>query len=383
MKPLTPLKYYGENKKRAFTVIAILTLAAAVVSFITSLIISITIDATKANLDPLVPMSLVMSSSEDVFIKDEIADKIKDFDEVERIYNISIEQTFLNTLVGNTSAFVITPDNESDMKPLLEDIGIALKDGRLPGGSDFEVALHERILANKSLKVGDYIGSDMDDNEWMTGKYKIVGTLSGDAIVSVANKNSYKENMIKAGLTFDKPIAQALIPKDGKIADMNEKIEQLSKKEVSYFTHSSLERMFAEQLASLNIMLFIIIFVVVFIVSISISALIYIVYMNRSEEFGILCAMGYRKSFINKLIIKELATISFVSWAVGYFFSWLMITLVNVFLLNAKGQTLYFFTPTGLINTLIIPVMVIICATFPILRKLKKWDPIAVIERRE
>jgi len=127
----------------------------------------------------------------------------------------------------------------------------------------------------------------------------------------------------------------------------------------------------------------ILVIVTVFIISVSVSALIYIIYNNRNEEFGILCAMGYRKAFISRLVFKELACLAFVSWAIGYFCSAGLFGLVNTLLLNPSGQHLYFFTPIGLINTLIIPVMVIICATVPMLRKLKKWDPIAVIERRE
>jgi len=105
--------------------------------------------------------------------------------------------------------------------------------------------------------------------------------------------------------------------------------------------------------------------------------------MNRSEEFGILHAMGYRKSFIKKLILKELISLSIVSWIGGYLLSWGLISLLNNLILYSQGQSLYFFTQMGLINTLIIPVMVVFASVIPLLRKLRKWDPISVIERRD
>lgn len=383
MKPLTAFKYFWTNKKRGATVLIILFLSVAVVSFITSLVTSITIDATKANLDPLKNMSYITATSNEIFLKDDIVKKIKGYDEIKYIFNVSVKYTSLNSLIGNTSSPVVIPDHAEDITKMMQEAKLTLSSGRLPSENNFEIVLHERILQNKHLKVGDYIGSDVDDNEWLYGKYKIVGSLKGDSIVSFANKSSYIESLKKSGLALEKPMAQALFAKPGKFDEMNKKIERLSKKEVSYTTYSSTKRQFDKQLSSMNTILTIVIFVVVFIVSISISAMFYIVYLNRSEEFGILHAMGHRKSFIRTLILKELTALSIVSWIGGYVFSWGTLTLVNVAFLNSKGQSLYFFTQMGLINTLIIPVMVVICSCVPLLRRLKKWDPISVIERRD
>jgi putative ABC transport system permease protein len=383
MKPLTAFKYFWTNKKRGATVLIILFLSVAVVSFITSLVTSITIDATKANLDPLKNMSYITATSSEMFLKDDIVNKVKSIDEIKYIFNVSVSNTSLNTLIGNTSSPVLIPDKVEGIAKIMQEANLTLSSGRLPNESGFEIVLHERILQNKNLKVGDFIGNDVDENEWLNGKYKIVGELKGSSIVSFANKSTYVESLKNSGIILEKPRAQALFAKPGKIDEMNTKIERLSKKDVSYTTYSSTKRMYDEQLSSMNAILTIVIFVVVFIVSISISAMFYIVYLNRSEEFGILHAMGYRKSFIRTLILKELTALSIVSWIGGYIFSWGILTLVNIAFLNSKGQSLYFFTRMGLINTLIIPLMVIICSCVPLLSRLKKWDPISVIERRD
>ncbi|MDF2535305.1 MAG: hypothetical protein K0R18_1464, partial [Bacillales bacterium] len=347
------------------------------------LVTSITIDATKANLDPLKNMSYITATSSEMFLKDDIVNKVKSIDEIKYIFNVSVSNTSLNTLIGNTSSPVLIPDKVEGIAKIMQEANLTLSSGRLPNESGFEIVLHERILQNKNLKVGDFIGNDVDENEWLNGKYKIVGELKGSSIVSFANKSTYVESLKNSGIILEKPRAQALFAKPGKIDEMNTKIERLSKKDVSYTTYSSTKRMYDEQLSSMNAILTIVIFVVVFIVSISISAMFYIVYLNRSEEFGILHAMGYRKSFIRTLILKELTALSIVSWIGGYIFSWGILTLVNIAFLNSKGQSLYFFTRMGLINTLIIPLMVIICSCVPLLSRLKKWDPISVIERRD
>jgi putative ABC transport system permease protein len=384
MKPFSSLKYFSRNKKRAATVFAVLLLSVAVVSFLTSLVSSIIIDANKANLEQFNYMSYISPTASDVFLKDSVVSEIEEIGSIEKTYSVSVENTSFNSLIGNTSSFVITPYETSDIPHIMEKMGLKLSGGRLPEvGNEFEIVMNERLLQNKGLEIGGEIGNDLDDNEWLSGKYKIVGSMSGTAIVSFSNKNMRVESLKQTGLVIEKPMSMLLIPKSGQLLQMNERLDQIDHKDASVMTYSSLQKMFDEQIASLDVILFIIIFTVVLVISISISAMIYIVYLSRNEEFGILYAMGYRKSFIRNLVLKEIASLSVSCWAAGYGFSYLIFMAVNHFILAPKGQALYFFTLSGLINTLIVPVLVIICAVVPILRKLKKWDPIAVIERRE
>lgn len=382
MRPLTPLKYFATNKSRAATIFIVLVLAVAVISFITSLVTSIVKDAKMTNLAWLDSMSFVDHLSDDVFLSEDVIAKVNSIAEVDRAYGASGQSLMLDVLIGNTTSPVLIPCNPEDIPEIMERIGLVVVEGRLPGGDDTEIILHDRLLKNKGLQVGDYTGSDVEDHEMLRGKYKIVGSLAGDAIISFANKNCAQEPYKEAGMVFERPSTLLLFPKAGAMAEMNDKLAEFSEKEAIVVSHAIVEQSFNEELRSMNILLFIIIFVVVFIVAISVSALMYIVYLNRSEEFGILYAMGYKERFINKLIIKELAVLSVVCWAGGYVLSWLLLGLVTKIFLAPKGQALYFFTTMGLVNTFTIPLLVLICTTFPILRRLKKWDAIAVIERR-
>jgi putative ABC transport system permease protein len=358
-------------------------LSVTVVSFITSLVTSIITDAMNANLKPYEYCSAVSKTSNELFIKDSVVNKIKSFPETKEVVNVIDSNTSFQALMGNTSSPIYFITNENDLKEIMDITHMSLSEGRLPHGEEYEVALHESVLKNKNLKIGDYIGNDMQDDEWLPGKYKIVGSLKGEALIGFGNKSISAETYKNAGLTTDKPMALIVVPKEGQMDKLNEKLDQIDKKQAMIYNYTSLKETIDSQIASMNILLQIIIFVVVFILSISVGALVFIIYIGRSDEFGILYAMGYRKSFINRLILKELTALSVVCWLLGYLLSMGMISALNHFVLASKGQTLYFFTSTGLINTLFIPVMVLICAAFPILRKFKKWDAIAVIERRD
>ncbi|HAN20060.1 MAG TPA: hypothetical protein DCP51_00015 [Clostridiales bacterium] len=383
MKPLSPIKFFIENKRRTVVIIIILLLSVAVVSFMTSLVTSIITDASNANLKPYEYCSAISKTSNELFIKDSIVDEVKSYPETEKVISVINSYTSFQALMGNTSSPVYFISNEDDLKSVMDINHLTLSEGRLPNGDGYEVILHENVLKNKSMKIGDNIGKDEQEDEWLVGKYKIVGTLKGEALIGFGNKSIIADTYKNAGLTLDKPMALLVIAKDGQLDNLNEKLDQLDKRDVMVENYSSIKRSFDKQIDSMNFLLKIIIFLVVFILSISVGALVFIIYIGRSDEFGILYAMGYRKSFINKLIIKELAALSSICWVFGYILSFGMIYSLNLFVLSDKGQSLYFFTDDGLINTLSIPIMVLICAAYPILRRLKKWDPIAVIERRD
>jgi putative ABC transport system permease protein len=383
MRPLTALKYFWQNKRRAATVFVVLLLAVSVVSFITSLVTSLMVDANKTYLDGLLKMSYISPTSSSMFLSDSTVKKVNGFSNVDHTYNVNIQDTTMTALMGNIGTQVFIPDKVADISKIMRDMDVKLSAGRLPSARGYEIAMSERLLKNKGLKIGDYIGSDVNDQEYLNGKYRIVGSLKGESIVSLANKSTYIESLKSSGMKIAKSMGMIVISKAGKLSKMNKQLASISSKTASVTTYDSVLKILNSELASANTLLTIIIIVVVFIISLSIGAMIYIVYMNRSEEFGILHAIGYRKSFINNMIFKELVSLSAVCWVGGYLFSWLLISGINKFLLQPKGQALYFFSTTGLLNTLIIPVMVVLCATVPIFRKLKKWDPIAVIERRE
>jgi len=191
------------------------------------------------------------------------------------------------------------------------------------------------------------------------------------------------ESYLQAGLSLDKPRALAIIRKAGQLDALNAQLDKLSKTEASVSDYNSVRKMFDNLAGSMESLLQLIIFIVVFILSISVGALVYIIYLGRTDEFGILYAMGYRKGFINRYILKELAALTVICWLVGLILSVGMLFLLNILLLDSSGQGIALISTNGVINTLFIPIMVVICAAIPILRKLKKWDPIVVIERKE
>lgn len=382
MKPLTPFKYFFENKKKGMAIFLVMLLSVTVVSFITSLVTSIFTDSSKSQLDYLTNVSIITPLSDEIEVKDSTIKQVNSSNNIGDRFEVSVRYTHFNSILGNIGSPVFIPLSPSKIPDIMNKMDLKLCGGRLPGETDNEIVMNERLLTSKGLNIGDYIGSSVDKNEQLAGKYKIVGEMKGNSVVSFANTDVSLLTLKSSGLEIDKPIGLMLFPKADDLLKMNSDIDKISKTEATIYTYDKMKASFENQLASLNTILFIIIFAIVFIVAISISAITYILYLNRSDEFGILYALGFRKAFIKRLIFKEIVFLSSISWLFGYLFSWLISLLVNHLILEPKGEALYFFTKDGLINTLIIPIMVIVFATVPVLRRLKKWDPISVIERK-
>ncbi|MCL1918403.1 MAG: ABC transporter permease [Peptococcaceae bacterium] len=332
---------------------------------------------------PLEYMSYVTPASGEVFLKDAAVVEINNIDMIDKVYSVTIQHTGFTSLIGSASSLVVIPNNVRDISQIMGSMGIEAA-GRLPQeGDSYEIIMNERLLKNKGLKIGDFIENGINGNETLSGRYKIVGSFSKDIMVSFANKSAHLESLKQNGMTGDNPTGLLLIPKAGQLEKMNDRLETINRKDTTVVTYSSQNKIRDDELASLNRILSLVVFAVLLILSISISAMIYVLYLSRNEEFGIIHAMGYQKSFIRDLILKEIISLSAVCWICGYVFSFVILAIFNQSLLAPKGQTLYFFTFSGLVYTLMIPVFVVICAAVPILRRLKKWDPITVIERRE
>jgi hypothetical protein len=83
------------------------------------------------------------------------------------------------------------------------------------------------------------------------------------------------------------------------------------------------------------------------------------------------------------LIIREVVSLAAISWVAGMALSFLMVYLLNVFVYNPNGNIIRMVGSDVYTNTLIVPIMVSLFSTFPILMKLRRWDPITIIERRD
>ncbi|MCL1885910.1 MAG: ABC transporter permease [Dehalococcoidia bacterium] len=380
LKALSANKYFMENKKKSFLVVSIFFLIVLSISFTCSLINSAFVSAENTMVKPFVTASVVMAPDGKFFLPDETVAKINSFDSVQKAVPITFETTSYTSLMGNAGALVIF--TQCPLQEILDDFGLKLKEGRLPQQNEYEVVLHENILRNKGLNVGDEFGDVVDEREWVMGRYTIVGSLTNGPMLSFGTKSYAIEALEDAGVDMSMHTIGVLVFPTTNIDSLNSDLSTFGKTEARLFTYNTLQKELNEELAGIQSIIGLVLIVVVFAMSVSVGAIIMITYSDRQSEFGILFAIGYSRRNVMSLICKEVFSLSLMCTVIGYGMSLMLLSLLDMLVFSPGGKPLAVYSLFGLILTCVVPVMVFACATLPILWRFRKTDLVAVIEGR-
>lgn len=385
MRPFTAFKYFLENKKKGLMTFVVIILTVCAVSLITGLIRSIFDTVNEVDFRMFEDISFISPVDALSGLPQKDVDALRNDADVKELLPVDdMEFTLFNLAVGGNTTVPVIFASAKDEQKYLDVTGDRLKQGRLPESGEKEITVHWKILNNKGWKLGGNVGSDVNDNEMLKGKYKIVGILDGPAVTAVGGTSKQMEQYRKLGISKSgEAAAYAIVPQSGKREAVNHLLSGFNKKEVTVDSYDSMKKQIDDVLSGMSTMLTLIIVIVVFILSISIGALMYLIYTQRSQEFGILTAMGYRRSFIRNLIVKEIFSLNLISWICGILLSAGLIALLNRLIYTPKGTPLTIFSSSSVAYTLIIPLMVAVFSLLPILLKVRRQDAITVIERRD
>ena len=166
-------KYYLSNKRRGISLIFVMALTVFSIYFVTSLVQSIFSTVEYSNIACLNDFSFVYPVGGSSFLSDETVEKIQKDDSVKKAYPILLEYTVINNIFGTTSGYVAFMD-EADIGEIFDDYSLTVTEGRLQQENSYELIMHEDMLKNKGLSVGDTFGSAVDDGEPIEDRKSVV-----------------------------------------------------------------------------------------------------------------------------------------------------------------------------------------------------------------
>jgi len=279
----------------------------------------------------------------------------------------------------NTGTKVFTVKRK-DMERLISAMSLKLSEGRLQEPGTNEIVLHRVVSENKSLGVGDRIGSAIQKQEALEGEQIIVGLLEGESIVSFdsleywARRNQSTPDDLTTGiLMINRPgqIDPGLIDLYMKDADLQG---------LDGRTFRSVTSQYEADLESIRIILAVISMMIILILTICTSFINYINYYQRRNEFGILNAMGYSfKRIVNRVFI-EIIIMNAAGFAAGVLLAVAAGTLLELAVYLPKGLHLLLVNPDYFVPAACIPVFGTIFSFLPVWKLLRTLDPVAVIE---
>lgn len=372
------INYFKENKRKTLGILVVIVLAILAISFvITATTSSILATEEAALLEPLKAFTMVMPSPENPVLQQELIDAIERDSNVASYYRGYVESTSMETLFGSINTYSLFLNDEEGLDNLITSCDLILTQGELPSvsASDevveiYQLAMHEDLLKNKGLKVGDDI--------WLSdGYYKICGALSGKSVVSIGTRSRFLDNY---GLT-EAAVVALVFPKIS-VETMNATLMEAlvaTKENHSVYELEQQRKAIDDSFETANFFLMFIYIVIVLIISLTLCLFIANVYNNRMGEFAILCAIGYSKKDVCCMVSRELFFLSAVGWFMGYTLSFGMLYILKQTIFAPNGLVMPMFSPLALIVSLLLPVAILIFATWTVFKKLKRQDLISLI----
>lgn len=198
--PLSTFTYIKMNAKKMIAIASSIGLAILFIYILTITINTINHSLISIDLKPTEQYSIIYGSSEGSVSEDHIQ-LIQSHPSTEQVIRVQGLHTYYTHIMGGSVGLTIWKMNEVDVERFIDRLQLQLKEGRLPKPGAQELVLHEFLLQNKGLRLGDFIGNQIEATETIPGSYEIVGVLTGDSItgfgtLASSEKHDEPKNLI-------------------------------------------------------------------------------------------------------------------------------------------------------------------------------------------
>ncbi|MCL5046771.1 MAG: ABC transporter permease [Actinobacteria bacterium] len=379
MQPLSNLTYFARNKRKAIPMLAIIALAVFGVSIIAVIADTMMDDGRRDWINPTKVYARVFAAED--YIDPRIGVALRSSPDVERVMPALQAGIRVQGLLGSRDSPVIGLKDD-DMRWYMERAGIKLVEGRLPGRSRDEIALHAAVLKSKGIALGDYVGKKVDKDEWLPGKYLVVGRLQGPIQVGLTSANTLR----KFVYSNQNPLGDTgyyVFSPPGRMEELDKYLRSLSRDKVIVRTLTTATRDFKKETGNVDTVLWIINGVTITVLSLAMGLLNTIYFMQRISEYGILLAMGYRVGFLIRRTLMEAVSLTMFGWALGVLLSDAINWVLRQYIFAPRGITLAALNAKAILFTVPIPVMIGIFSLSTVLTQLLRLDPVTIVERRE
>ena len=296
---------------------------------------------------------------------------------IERTINCRTVIFNVKSIVGYWP-FVLYGFKTDDMKYVVAKLKLDGLSGRLPKLGAPEAAITRPLARNLNLKIGSALLKPTDEKNYSPHPVRVVGIYDSDEWFAFSSYEYVSENHFP-------PIDVLMLfspnqTEQRKLDDWTEK--SLKGQKALTYTFPSLERDTQQTFRVLFRILNLVIGLLVLVIAIMMAMLINIYLSQRITEFGLLQAIGFTKSFLVRRAILESVIVVVSGWIFGAIFVYLLLSVVKNALMDPRAYSLDPLDSAAYAYTLTVPLIIVLAAAFTVIYRFKKFDPIAVVERR-
>ncbi len=370
--------YLRRNAGRAFAVLCVIVLAVTEVSTVVLLTGSLMSGLRLSLVAPLRYFTEMVAAGAEV--PPTVTQQVERQPQTRLLLPMLPEVMRANTLLGPASRNVFAVPTPF-MPWFLRQIGESLVAGRLPAAGQDEAAIPLQVMRSRHLQIGDQIGQDVDPSGWLPGEFRIVGVLGGRLQAGVVPY----EAMVAFTPLRDVPGvgAYAAFAQPGQLHVLNAYLDQLPLTEVRIYTHSAEASEFRSEVRLLNWLIWSIDVVTVGVLALATGLLNNLYYAQRMEEYGILAAIGFTHGLLARRAMVEVTLLTLMSWVSGLALTAALAAALQHWLFGPQGVSL---PPLGLrdvLFTLPVPLLIGAFTLGTVLGRLRRLDPVAIVERRD
>ncbi len=374
MSPLSTFKYIASNVSKTLPILISMVVSVLLIYFF-SLITRSSIEMTElTNSNIFKKYTIVSSNSQEPILKDYL-EKITNDNNVGHIMPLIAGNGYLryDSVFGSMSVEVMNL-YEKDISLAFSTLNVKLTEGKIPTENKNEIIIPKKYALQNKLKIGDYIGSEVSSIYGIKGKFKVSGITDGPAMLAIIsdNKNAIaREAALKHSILFS--------VKDIKDKDLINYLSENTPKNVLVMDYYSVLKQMEDILNSMNGLSYILNMIIIVVLCISLGNLNYINFLNRKYEFGVLSAIGYKKTALYFKLWKENSTVCIIGYIGGIISTTLLAFTLNLTLLYPDGKYLPLWSVSGAVIALFIPIFVSFLTLIAPIKELRKTDPLDVI----
>jgi hypothetical protein len=376
MDPLSPWLYGRRNVRKVLPAVIILTFVVMLVIVILSTLGGLRSSMLVYTLE-FDEWTLVFPKK-DTRIPKALLEEIATHPAVDRLIDSRNCFVRVKTLIG-PMPFNLRAGRKQEMDFLLQRVHATLKEGSLPRPGTNEVAIHENIMKANGWGVGREFGVDVDEDDWMVGRFKIVGILEGPVPVGICSFE-YLNNPLQYAFAAKLWEREIIVAKPGRVAELNAYLRTL--KEVKVYDKTRAVDDVTQGFDRIILVFRFISILLIVVVSFVVGLINNIFFAQRIDEFAVLLAIGHTQRRLFRMVAGETAAMMTLSWGLGFALGLVIFEVFRETVMAPRGIPLPLWQPGAILVSLILPVVAQAFAVATVLGRLRRLDPVTIIERR-
>lgn len=376
-KPLSPATYLLRNWGKTLPLTAVILMAVLLIAGIVAMI-----DSIPLSIRTIYSYSkhmLGVSSRGDPEQLPKLREQIDAGAPVdlERVITCRATSAVVRSIVGKWP-FAVLGLNHQDMRYYLDRVGGSKITGRYPEAGLPECIVSAPVAKNLNLKLGDALLGPTERERYSPFQVKIVGIAQTDQWVMLCDTHYLRMNHFP-------PLEYLLVFAKNR-ADQ-EKLDRWAEEtfkgeRAQIYAYHLLEKDTAEMFNTLYRILDLVIGILVLVITLMMAMLMNIYQSQRLVEFGLLQAIGYTKRQLLTRMFRETAIVIVGGWVLGVWSAYAMLTVIKTIVMDPNAYALDPFDRPAFLYSIPVPLAVLVAATLTVYFRFRRFDPVAVVERR-